>query len=109
MSVLPAPFNTFVVEKHAGERKDFGLAADDPYPLKGITYPVDYGEIAGYVTEDGTQLDLFVGSAHNGIMGYIIVERPELEGGEHKFYMQLTKTEERAVLGVFRSVLLDAG
>jgi len=42
---LPKPFDTFCVECHAGERKDFGLSPNSTYPLTGVTYPVDYGEI----------------------------------------------------------------
>lgn len=55
---LQPPFDTFKIEKHAGEYKDFGASED--YPLKGVTYPVDYGDIQGYVAEDGANLDLFV-------------------------------------------------
>lgn len=106
---LEPPFDSFKLEKHAGEYKDFGGVGND-YPLKGVTYPVDYGEIEGYVTEDGANLDLFVGaSSNNDHYGYIRVSRPDLSDGEHKFYIHLTDDEEAAVLREFSSVLIEHG
>lgn len=102
---LPQPFDTFRVEKHAGEYKDFGNVGSD-YPLRGVTYPVDYGDIEGYTAEDGANLDLFVGK-DGEFCGYITVFRPELPNGEHKFYVQLTEGEEQAVLREFAPVLLE--
>jgi inorganic pyrophosphatase len=102
---LQSPFDTLRIEKHAGEYKDFRNPESD-YPLKGVTYPVDYGDIDGYLGEDGANLDIFMG--HNGtIFGYIKVYRPELTDGEHKFYLYLTEDEERAVLSEFNSVILE--
>ncbi len=107
MKLIP-PFDTFRIEKHAGEYKDFGIPEDSTYPLKGITYPVDYGDIEGYVTEDGSNLDLFVGE--NGeICGFFRVSRPELNNGEHKFYINLSDEEERAVLEQFAPVIIERG
>ncbi|MGB4768133.1 MAG: hypothetical protein WBP22_02640 [Candidatus Saccharimonas sp.] len=101
---LEKPFDTFRVEKKAGEYKDFGTANSD-YPLKGVTYPVDYGDIEGYTGEDGANLDLFVGDG--SIDGYFIVYRPELENGEHKFYLNLTEEEEASVLAEFAPVITE--
>jgi hypothetical protein len=106
---LEPPFDSFKLEKRAGEYKDFGTASSD-YPLKGVTYPVDYGEIEGYVTEDGANLDLFVGSSINvDHYGYVRVARPDLADGEHKFYIHLTDDEEAAVLREFNAVLIAHG
>jgi hypothetical protein len=107
MNQLHPPFNTFRLEKHAGEYKDFEVPEDDPYPLKGVTYPVDYGDIPGYVGEDGDDLDVFVGSG--SLSGYLWVSRPDIEVGEHKFYVQLTEDEEAAVLKEFGPVVLATG
>lgn len=52
---MTAPFNTFKIEKKAGEYKSFAGLNDD-YPLKGVTYPVDYGDITGYTGQDGANL-----------------------------------------------------
>ena len=106
---LPPPFNTFKVEKRAGEYKDFGNVGN-AYPLKGVTYPVDYGEIDGYVTEDGAKLDLFVGTSGDvNHFGFIRVSRPDLPDGEHKFYICLTDDEEEAVLQEFGPALIGNG
>lgn len=104
-SKLPSPLNTFHVEKKAGEYKDFGDTGT--YPLKGVTYPVDYGDIQGYNGEDGANLDFFVGEEKDGLCGYIKVYRPELKEGEHKFYIQLSDKDEAAILYEFKPVVLS--
>ena len=106
MSNLQPPFDTFRLEKHAGEYKDFELSDNDPYPLKGVTYPSDYGDIEGYIGEDGANLDFFVGS--NGTnYGFIRVYRPELENGEHKFYVGLTDEQVEGIKNEFEPVLIE--
>jgi hypothetical protein len=102
----PSPLQTFRIEKHAGEHKDFGLAADDPYPLRGVTYLCDYGDIQGYAGEDGADLDFFMGQAGDKF-GFIRVSRPELPDGEHKFYAHLTDDEVTAVQTQFAPVLIE--
>lgn len=104
----PSPFDSFRLEKRAGEYKDFGVTVDSPYPLKGVTYPVDYGDIEGYVGEDGCDLDVFKGK-QGGIHGFIKVFRPELPDGEHKFYVWLTEEEESRLLQEFQPVILANG
>jgi hypothetical protein len=107
MELLP-PFDTFKIEKHAGEYKDFGTNSD--YPLKGVTYPVDYGDIQGYIAEDGANLDLFVGNSNTiDNFGYIKVFRPELTNGEHKIYIHMTDEDESAMLKEFEPVLIAHG
>ncbi len=44
-----------------------------------------------------------------GVHGFIIVARPELPNGEHKFYVGLTEDEEASVLHEFAPVLLGHG
>jgi hypothetical protein len=101
---LPKPFNTFRLEKRPGEYKDFHIKEGDPYPLKGVTFPTNYGDIEGYTGEDSHPLDLFVGTGN--LLGYILMFRPDIEGDiEHKFYINLTENEEAAVLKQFESVL----
>ena len=104
MNNLPKPFDTFRLEKRPGEYKDFQIADDDPYPLKGVTFPVNYGDITGYTGEDKHPLDLFVGTGN--LYGYIIMHRPDIEAEtEHKFYLNLTEEEETAVKKEFEPVL----
>jgi hypothetical protein len=104
---LPHPFDTFRIEKKSGEYKDFG-SIDSDYPLRGVTYPTDYGDIEGYIGEDGANLDVFMGTDGH-IIGYIQVSRPDLAEGEHKFYVNVTETEEASILAVFQPVLINHG
>ena len=104
MNHLPKPFDAFRLEKSPGEYKDFQIAEGDPYPLKGVTFPTSYGDIAGYTGEDGHPLDLFVGTGE--LSGYIMMHRPDIEADiEHKFYINLTEEEVGAVLKEFEPVL----
>lgn|GEM_PF-518692 len=105
IATLPAPLDDFHLEQKRGEYKDFQLKPGDPYPLKGVTYPVDYGFLPGYVGEDGHELDLFVGSATQGQYGAIVVTRADAPNGEHKFYVGLTAEELAAVQEAFAPVL----
>ncbi len=103
---MDSPLETFRIEKHAGERKDFGLPPDDPYPLRGVTYPSDYGDIEGYIGEDGANLDFFIGNEGDKY-GFIRVFRPELKDGEHKFYAQLTEAQVDGVKNEFAPVIIE--
>lgn len=101
---LPKPFDTFRLEKEPGEYKDFGVTEGSTYPLKGVTYPTSYGDIEGYTGEDGHPLDVFVGTG--GLFGFFQVFRPDVDGDvEHKFLVNITDEEERAVLEAFEPVL----
>lgn len=104
---LPAPLDKIEIECPAGTRKDFGLAPDNPYPLKGVTYPVDYGYLPGYIGEDGVDLDFFVGSQPAGLSGFILVNRPEIAEPEHKFFVQLSENELEQVVTEFSPVLVE--
>lgn len=99
------PFDTFVLEKKRGEYKDFELGPDSTYPLKGVTYPVDYGYIPGYIAEDTHKLDLFVGSDMNGLCGTITVWRGDDKPLEHKAFISLTRDELDKILQEFQPVL----
>lgn len=104
---LPAPLNTFVVDVPAKTYYDFELSPDSTYPLKGVTYPVDYGNIPGYTAEDGHELDFFVGADPSGQMGYIIVDRGDAIPDEHKFYIGLTPEDVNAVISELKPVLIE--
>lgn len=106
-SQLPHPLNTFVVDVPADQYYDFKLAPDSTYPLKGVTYPVDYGNIPGYTAEDNHELDLFVGNDPGGEAGSIVVDRGSSIGHERKFYVALTKDELTLVLQQLHPVLID--
>jgi len=102
---LPAPLNGIVIEVPAGTYRDFGASSD--YPLKGVTYPVDYGYLPGYLGEDKADLDFFVGEAQDGLSGFIRVFRPDIENGETKFFTAATDTDINAIREAFKPVLLE--
>lgn len=106
-SRLPEPLNTFQVDVPARTYYDFELEPGSTYPLKGVTYPVDYGNIPGYIAEDGHELDLFVGNDLKGEFGSLVVNRGEFIPDEHKFYVGLSKTELDAILKELSPVLLN--
>lgn len=94
------------IENPKGSYKSFETENDpvwNSYPLKGITYPVDYGCIEGYRGEDEAELDIFVGSGDKN--GYIRVWRLDVPE-ETKFFMKLTDEELNDVLKVFEPVFL---
>ncbi len=96
-----------VIENPKGSYKSFQME-DDPdwrtYPLKGVTYPVDYGYIEGYKGEDGASPDVFVGTGKTN--GFIQVWRLDVPQ-ETKFFIGLTSGELKHVLSVFNLVLVD--
>ena len=104
---LPAPINTFAVDVPANQYYDFELAPDSTYPLKGVTYPVDYGNIPGYTAEDAHELDLFVGNEVDGEVGSIVVDRGRDIGHERKFYVALTKDELALILHELKPVMIE--
>jgi hypothetical protein len=103
---LPEPLNTFAIDVPAHQYYDFELPEGSTYPLKGVTYPVDYGHIIGYTTEDDHELDLFVGSTPEGLIGYVLVFRGEDKPNEHKFLVGLTDKEWQSVQAELEPVLI---
>lgn len=101
----PELLASFVQEFEPGEYKDFELLSDDAYPLKGITYPVKYGEIPGYIAEDGAYVDLLVGAQDGIVCGEITVFRGEAVPNERKFFVQCTKDEVQAIIEAYGPVL----
>lgn len=97
-------FNNFKIEieNPAGSHKSFG--DNEEYPLKGVTYPVDYGFIEGFQGEDGAELDVFVGSGN--LNGYFKVWRLDVPE-ETKFFKNLTQEELDKVLEAFKPVLVS--
>lgn len=93
------------IENPKGSYKSFNIEGDpvwSSYPLKGVTYPVDYGYIDGYIAEDGAELDIFVGTGN--ISGYIIVWRIDVPT-ETKMFVNLTIEELELVKKEFAPVL----
>lgn len=96
-----------VIENPKGSYKSFRSSNHpeyDSYPLAGVTYPVDYGYIEGYESEDGEDLDIFRGNGDvYGFMRMWRLDTPE----ETKFIMQTTKEEFDEIIEIFKPVLLE--
>jgi hypothetical protein len=92
------------IENKKGSYKSFGNNPN--YPLKGVTYPVDYGYIEGYTGEDDDPLDVFIGNHNGKLFGYIEVWRLDVPK-ETKMFMHLTQEELDKILQIFKPVLLD--
>jgi len=97
------------IENKAGTYKSFHTEGDpiwDKYPLKGVTYPVDYGYIEGYTGEDDADLDVFIGSGN--LNGYIKVWRLDVKE-ETKILKNVTQAEIDAIINEFKSVITSTG
>jgi inorganic pyrophosphatase len=97
----------FVIENPKGSYKSFeveSVPGREDYPLAGVTYPVDYGYLEGYVGEDDDPLDVFVGSGE--LMGYIKVWRYDVPL-ETKIALNVSADEWQQILEVFAPVLKD--
>lgn len=92
----------FVVDQPKGSYREFAPPGST-YPLKGVTYPTDYGYLPGYQGEDESELDLFRGTGKQH--GSFRVRRDDVPGGETKFMTDMTPKERRAVLRAYRPVL----
>lgn len=92
----------FVVDQPKGSYREFA-PPDSDYPLKGVTYPTDYGYLPGYQGEDEADLDFFRGTGKEH--GSFRVRRDDVPGGETKFMMDMTPEERAAVLQAFQPVL----
>lgn len=96
-------FASFVLEKPKGSTKYFGK----DYPIKRMIYPVDYGYLPGYISEDGDDTDFFKGTGDQH--GMFQVWRPDVKGDiETKFFYMLTDKEQAAVVTAFTPVLVGS-
>ncbi len=96
-----------IIENPKGSYKSFETENDpvwSSYPLKGMTYPVDYGCIEGYLGEDGASLDVFVGTGN--LQGYIRVWRLDVPI-ETKFFIQISDSELDDIKHAFAPVLRE--
>ncbi len=99
--------NKIIIENTKGSYKSFEIENDPiwkEYPLKGVTYPVDYGHIEGYKSEDDQDLDIFVGTG--SLNGYIKVWRCDTPI-ETKIVSSVTEEEWNNIIAAFNPVLKD--
>lgn len=97
-----------VIENPKGSYKSFEIENDPvwkDYPLKGVTYPVDYGYIEGYKSEDNHDLDVFIGTGD--LNGYLKVWRYDVPI-ETKFALGVTEGEWLRIEGEFKPVLKES-
>lgn len=96
-----------VIENPKGSHKSFEIENDPvwkDYPLSGVTYPVDYGYVEGYKSEDGEDLDVFVGTGE--LNGYIKIWRYDVPI-ETKFVTNVTQDEWDEIVKTFSLVIKD--
>jgi hypothetical protein len=96
-----------IIENPKGSYKSFETEGDPvwrDYPLKGVTYPVDYGYIRGYKGEDGANLDVFFGTGE--LCGFVVVWRLDVPE-ETKMFINVTQGELSLILEAFKPVLLS--
>ncbi len=99
--------NDIVIENPKGSYKSFEIENDPlwkDYPLRGVTYPVDYGYIGGYESEDGHDLDVFIGSGD--LYGYIKIWRCDVPV-ETKIIMNVREEEWDEIIMIFSPVIRE--
>ena len=106
---------------HPGSKKFFAaldqLVADgeividrpkgNPHPsIPEVTYPLDYGYLAGTTSADGEGIDVFVGSAYGrGAAGVLLTADVVKRDAEMKVLVDCTDAE----IGIARDFLSDLG
>lgn len=92
-----------VIENLRGSYKKFADTLEE-YPILGVTFPVHYGYIDGYIGEDTHDLDVFVGSGEtHGIMK---VNRDDVVGGiETKIIIFVTEKEFEEIKETYKLVI----
>ncbi|MBM3230654.1 hypothetical protein FJZ22_03315 [Candidatus Pacearchaeota archaeon] len=96
-----------IIEQQKGEYKSFEIKNDPvwkDYPLSGVTYPTKYGYLKGFKSEDGHELDIFVGSGK--LCGYIKVWRCDVPI-ETKIVYNVTKIEYEKIIATFKPVIKE--
>ncbi len=92
-----------VIENKRGSYKKFVDSLAE-YPILGVTFPTDYGFINGYLSEDGHDLDIFVGSGE--LLGYLKMRRDEFPNGiETKVFIKVSEDELQGIKKEYGPVL----
>ncbi len=93
----------FVIENPSGSYKKFADSLDE-YPLLGVTYPTHYGYIDGYKSEDGHDLDVFIGNG--SIFGILKVNRDDAPNGvDTKMLFGINQAECDSISKEFEPVI----
>ena len=92
-----------VIENLRGSYKKFADTLEE-YSILGVTFPVHYGYIDGYIGEDTHDLDVFVGSGE--IHGIMRVNRDDVVGGiETKIIIYVTEKEFDEIKETYKLVI----
>lgn len=92
-----------IIENPSGSYKKFADSLDE-YPILGVTYPTHYGYVEGFASEDGHDLDVFIGNGTS--YGFMQVRRDEIKGGiETKFFFGVSQAEIKSIKEQFRPVI----
>lgn len=93
----------FVIENLSGTYKKFADTLDE-YPILGVTYPTHYGYIRGYKSEDGHDLDVFIGNG--SLFGTMVVKRADAPKGiETKMLFGVSQKEIEKIKLQFEPVI----
>jgi len=98
-----------VIENPKGSYKSFEIENDPvwkDYPLAGVTYPVDYGYIEGYKSEDNHDLDVYEGSG--SLNGYFKVWRYDVPL-ETKVAFNVSQMEWDSIVEIYKPVIKEMG
>ncbi len=94
-----------VIENKRGTYKKFADSLEE-YPILGVTFPTEYGYIKGYASEDGHDLDVFVGSGK--LVGFIKMKRDDFPSGiETKTFLNVSEKELEEIKKACAPVLGD--
>ncbi|HEY4511573.1 MAG TPA: hypothetical protein VJH55_01905 [Candidatus Paceibacterota bacterium] len=92
-----------VIENIRGSYKKFADTIEE-YPILGVTFPTHYGYIEGYASEDGHDLDVFLGSGN--VHGILRVNRDDAPGGvETKTIIYVTEGEWSDIEKAYKPVI----
>lgn len=90
------------VENVRGSYKKFS----EGYPVPGVTFPTHYGFMQGYKSEDGHDLDVFLGDGD--LHGYIKMKRPSFpDGVETKMCVFVSQGELVAINEAYAPVMIE--
>lgn len=93
------------IEYVRGAYKKFVDSLEE-YPILGVTFPTHYGYIIGYESEDGHDLDIFLGSGNTH--GAIRVNRGDVPGGiETKIILCVTEAEFEQIRKAYQEVIYE--
>lgn len=92
-----------VIENPSGSYKKFADSLEE-YPILGVTYPTHYGYIKGFKSEDGHDLDVFIGNGK--LYGILRIKRDDVPGGiETKFMLGVSQKEVEAIKEQFKPII----